>query len=53
MMHEGVGETMLAGKKTESWREANPARFAGLVAAGAALSGGILSRLFHDIHRVL
>jgi hypothetical protein len=37
----------------ETWREQNPLRFAGLVAAGAAMSGGILAKFFSDLQRVL
>lgn len=44
---------VLATADNESWRERNPAMFAGLVAAGAALSGGILSKFLHDVTRVL
>lgn len=40
-------------KVNESWREANPGRFAGLVAAGAALSGGIIAKFLSDLQRVL
>jgi len=45
--------TALASHKNEEWRRAHPFRFAGLVAAGAALSGGIMSRFFSDLTRVL
>lgn len=37
----------------ERWRNEHPLRFAGLVAMGAALSGGILSRFLHDLTRTL
>lgn len=37
----------------EAWRERNPGRFAGLVAMGAALSGGVLAKLVSDIGRAL
>jgi hypothetical protein len=43
----------MATQHNEAWRERHPAMFAGLVAAGAALSGGILSKFLHDITRVL
>lgn len=49
----GRKELPLAGHTSESWREQNPLRFAGLVAAGAALSGGIITRFFTDLQRVL
>jgi len=40
-------------KVDDSWREQHPMRYAGLVAAGAALSGGILSKFFGDLLKVL
>jgi hypothetical protein len=43
----------LAAKTDEQWRSEHPMRFAGLVAMGAALSGGIMSRFLHDLTRVL
>ena len=46
-------ELVLARKKDEVWREQHPYRFAGLVALGAAMSGGILTKLFSDLRRVL
>lgn len=42
-----------AVRQDDAWRERHPAMFAGLVAAGAALSGGIISKFIHDITRVL
>lgn len=42
-----------ARRKNESWREAHPARFAGLVALGAAMSAGIMTKLYSDLARVL
>jgi len=42
-----------AAIKDEKWRGEHPFRFAGMVAAGAALSGGIMSRFIHDLTRVL
>lgn len=42
----------IAGKD-EVWRKENPLRFAGLVAMGAALSGGIMSKFIHDLTKVL
>jgi hypothetical protein len=48
-----TGIPVVSKKTEESWREENPLRFAGLVAAGAALSGGIMSKLFSDLSRVL
>ena len=38
--------------QTEQWRGEHPLRFAGLVGMGAALSGGIISRLVADLTRV-
>jgi len=37
----------------ETWREQNPAAFAGIVGLGTALSAGVLSKLFHDLTEVL
>ncbi len=45
--------TPIAGRTHEEWRERNPMRFVSLVAAGAALSGGILSKFFSDLQRVM
>lgn len=42
----------IAGKD-ESWRKENPLRFAGMVAVGAALSGGIMMKFMHDLTKVL
>jgi hypothetical protein len=42
-----------AANKDEEWRVANPLKFAGLVAMGAALSGGVMTKFFHDMMRVL
>jgi hypothetical protein len=39
-------------KQNDQWRGEHPMRFAGLVAMGAALSGGIMSRLIGDLTRV-
>lgn len=61
-IHPEHRDNLLAGKRggvvgtkkiEESWREQHPLRFAGLVAAGAALSGGILSKFLSDLQRVL
>ena len=41
-----------AAHVNEQWRREHPFRFAGLVAVGAALSGGIMSRFIHDLTRV-
>jgi hypothetical protein len=38
---------------SESWREQHPLRFAGLVGLGSALAGGILTKLFADLKKVL
>lgn len=55
-------EHMVTEKKTgipvvsrinESWREQHPLQFAGLIAAGAALSGGIMSKFLSDLGRVV
>lgn len=43
----------IASRTKESWREEHPVRFAGLVAAGAALSGGILAKFFSDLQKVI
>lgn len=47
------GRAPVALKASEEWREQHPARFAGLVAAGAALSGGIIAKFLSDLQRVL
>jgi hypothetical protein len=47
------GMALVTKRTDDKWREDNPLRFAGLVAAGAALSGGIMSKLFSDLARVL
>jgi len=39
--------------KEEQWRKENPLRFAGLVALGAAMSGGIMTKFMHDLTKVL
>ena len=43
----------LGAHTNERWRDEHPLRFAGLVAMGAAMSGGILSRFLHDLTRTL
>ena len=48
--HKGVIGT---SRIDEEWREKHPMLFAGLVAAGAAMSGGILTKLFTDLSRVI
>ena len=45
-----VGDQKLRGKD-EAWRVAHPMRFAGLVGLGAAMSGGILMKFFHDLSK--
>lgn len=52
LKHKALNIGPAAGKN-EEWRGAHPFRFAGLVAMGAALSGGIMSRFIHDLTRVL
>lgn len=47
----GVGSS--EDKANDEWREKNPLLFAGLVAAGAAMSGGIMTKFFSDLARVL
>lgn len=37
----------------EGWREQHPLRFAGLVALGAAMSGGILTKFMRDLTPIL
>ena len=41
------------GPKDEQWRIDHPGLYAGLVGAGAALSAGILAKLFSDLGEVL
>jgi hypothetical protein len=36
----------------EEWKRRNPLRYAGLVAAGAALSGGVMAKLMGDLRRI-
>lgn len=43
----------LANRADDEWREKNPLLFSGLIAAGAAMSGGIMTKLFSDLARVL
>ena len=43
----------LARHTEERWREENPKLFAGLVAMGAAMSGGIITKFISDLARVL
>jgi hypothetical protein len=43
---------LLARNADEAWRERHPLRYAGLVAAGAALSGGVLAKFFTDLLKV-
>lgn len=38
---------------SEIWREQHPLRFAGLVGLGSALAGGIITKLFADLKKVL
>lgn len=52
-LKHGPGEKMFTAKSDESWKERHPLRFAGLVAAGAALSGGILAKFTDDLVKVL
>lgn len=40
-------------RKDEQWRKDNPLRFAGLVALGAAMAGGITTKFMHDMMKVL
>jgi hypothetical protein len=47
------GLALIHSRTDDKWREENPLKFAGLVAAGAALSGGIMAKLFSDLARVL
>lgn len=49
----GKDSLPLADHTSDTWRERHPLRFAGLVAAGAALSGGILAKFWSDLQRVL
>lgn len=43
----------LARHTEERWREENPKLFAGLVAMGAAMSGGVIAKFISDLSRVL
>jgi hypothetical protein len=43
----------LADKVEHKWREDHPYRFAGIVAVGAAMSGGIIAKFMSDLQRVL
>lgn len=52
-LNESGKKIPIAHRAHESWREQHPARFAGLVAAGAALSSGILAKFFSDLQKVL
>jgi len=45
--------TSIGDRADDEWREKNPLLFTGLVAAGAAMSGGIMTKLFSDLARVL
>jgi hypothetical protein len=42
-----------AANMDEEWRVRHPLRFAGLVALGAAMSGGIMSKFISDLGKVL
>lgn len=44
---------VIGTREAEDWRSRNPLKFAGIVGAGAALSGGVLARLFSDLKEVL
>jgi hypothetical protein len=52
LKHRGVDIGPVAGTD-DKWRGDHPLRFAGLVAMGAALSGGILSKFISDLTRTL
>lgn len=47
------GVSFVSSRADEQWREAHPKLFAGLVGMGAAMSAGIMSKLFSDLARVL
>jgi len=47
------GVPYASSKTDERWREENPKLFAGLVGMGAAMSAGIMTKLFSDLARVL
>lgn len=47
------GLALVHSRTNDEWRERHPLRFAGLVAAGAALSGGVLAKMYSDLARVL
>lgn len=51
--HNQIGDYPLARRTHDTWREKHPLRFAGLVAAGASLSAGILAKFYSDLQRVM
>jgi hypothetical protein len=53
LLGHGSREVPGIAGKDEEWRKDNPLRFAGLVAVGAALSGGIMTKFLHDLTKVL
>lgn len=40
-------------REFDAWREANPAKWAGLVGLGAGITGGLMAKLFHDVGQVV
>lgn len=44
---------IIMSRTDEEWREKNPKLYAGLVAAGAAMAGGVISKLVMDLGRVI
>lgn len=40
-------------REFDAWREANPAKWAGLVGLGAGITGGLMTKLFHDVGQVV
>jgi len=53
LLGHGSREVPGIANRDEEWRKENPLRFAGLVAVGAALSGGIMTKFLHDLTKVL
>ena len=49
----GTKKVPLVQSSSEDWREKHPLRYAGLVGLGAAFAGGVMSKLYADLARVL
>lgn len=48
-----MGKTESRSAGFEAWREANPAKWAGLVGLGAGITGGLMTKLLHDVGQVV